>query len=271
MLWGSENTNRLSINGKNGSILESEAFMNRKTFFLSIFLLLTGAVLSIFAITQESKNFNDLGMQMYDEGHLIEAGESFIRAVETGPDNYLAVYNLACVLTLLREKYDPRAFAEKKRASYDIYLETIFAYLERAAALNSGRKERMIEDQDLISLRRDLRFHLTAGRKLTNGADAPLIFPAVEWRLDAADRFGGSEDPPEGNIVFGEDGSFQLDLPVYDLSASGSVFYRNGSVVLRFRDGNAGRKDITAVLTEDGAVIPGVINVPLIMRNVPGM
>ena len=240
--------------------------MNRAVLVFSV-CMFCFSVFAAGAVTEESKRFNNLGMGMYEQKNYIAAAESFFRSIETDPANFLAHYNLACTLALLREEHVPRVFREGKRASFDIDLQTIFNHLQKAADLNEQRKARMLEDPDLLAVRGSLRFHQIAGRSLTREGDARAILPAVIWRVDYQSAFQKNGLFPDGAVRFSADGRFRLELWKNRETITGTYSVAGGRLVFRYARQSGTAQEVPAVLSEKGAVISGIAGEPLIMWN----
>lgn len=240
----------------------------RLTLILAVFpVMMTISLTSLQAVSEESKRFNNLGMGLYEKAEYIAAAESFIRSLETDPTNFLAHYNLACTLTLLRGEYVPKDFEDEKLASFDIYLESILDHLKTAADINEHRKTRMLEDPDLYSLQSLLRFHQIAGRSLLRKEEAEIILPPVRWRLDYNHDFGKKNHFPEGTISFTTGGSFTAALWDEQARYKGTYYLHEGRVMLRYRSADGGMKSALGIFSKDGAIISGLGDEPVIMWN----
>ncbi len=226
------------------------------------------------AVNEQSKLYNNLGMEHYEKGDLIAACGAFHRAIAADRTNYLAHYNLACSLTLLRRDFDPKSFEEETGSGFSIGLDTIFRHLETAAGLHGGRKTRMLEDPDLQALHRTLRFHTLAGRTLTNPWHARTVLPAVNWSLfEEAPAGAQKKDPkkgwpvPDGTISFTLSGGFRLQLWSRGLEGTGSYRIENGRVLLRFEEGGFNREGAEAALGPEGADFGDLGGFAVKMRN----
>lgn len=109
-----------------------------------------------------SSEINTLGYRCYKAGDLPAAAQLFGAAVEVDDTHALAHYNLACTLALLRARGEVC-----ERGAYE---ETILEHLERAVALDEGRRARMKEDSDLDGIRSTVRYRVLAGADLTDEA-----------------------------------------------------------------------------------------------------
>jgi len=255
------------LDNNNKMLKKHELTIRRTGFGVLLLLLFISSTDGVFAISEESKSFNDLGMGMYDQYDYIAAGESFIRAIETDPENFLAHYNLACAMSLLRKDYVPRDFRNKRFASFNIDADTILRYLERSVELDEHRITRMLEDPDLLSLHSSLRFHQIAGRSLTTPADANIILPAVSWRLDSGLDLSGETGLPEGMIAFDENGYFHLQLQNDGFIVSGRYSVQGRTLMCMVMSGKTMLNEVMGILSENGAVFTGLGESPLVMWN----
>jgi tetratricopeptide (TPR) repeat protein len=259
-------TDRLNLSRNLFDTYYEDVSMNRGVLVFSSCMFFF-SVFAAAAVTEESKRFNNLGMGMYEQKNYIAAAESFLRSIETDPANFLAHYNLACTLTLLRQEHVPRVFRLEKCASFDIDLETIFNHLQKAADLNEHRKTRMLEDPDLLAVRSTLRFHQIAGRSLPRDGDARIILPAVIWRVDYQSAFRKNGLFPDGVVRFSADGRFRLELWKNKETITGTYSVSSGRLVFKYSRQSGTVQEVSAVLSEKGAVISGLAEEPLIMWN----
>ena len=237
----------------------------KKILVTAILMMYSSAAVG--AVSEESKRFNNLGMGMYEQRQYIAAAEAFLRSVETDPTNFLAHYNFACTLSLLREEYVPQIFKKEHIASFDIDLQTILRHLKQAAELHEHRKVRMLEDPDLLAARSTLLFYQIAGMSLLRADDARVILPAVIWRLDYQSRFQEDGAFAAGAVSFSADGSFRLELWQSGETFTGSYSIRDGRLILQQKRDAGSTGGLHAVLSERGAVITGIGREPLIMWN----
>ena len=201
---------------------------------------------------------------MYEEGDYTGASELFVDAIEADYANFLAHYNLACAMALLRKQYNPCDFDPEGKQSFDIRIDSILKSLRTAAELNSGRKRRMLEDPDLNAVHTALEFHLIAGRSLNTAADARIILQEVLWRVDFEKPAGAVAD---GAVEFAADGSFSIEFWEYGSKGSGRYQVENGRLKLFFESGDLGTGSIRGSFKDDRIVVTGLGRRPIIIWN----
>lgn len=201
---------------------------------------------------------------MYEEGDYTGASELFVDAIEADYTNFLAHYNLACAMALLRKQYNPCDFDPEGKQSFDIRIDSILKSLRTAAELNSGRKRRMLEDPDLNAVHTALEFHLIAGRSLNTAADARIILQEVLWRVDFEKPAGAVAD---GAVEFAADGSFSIEFWEYGSKGSGRYQVENGRLKLFFESGDLGTGSIRGSFKDDRIVVTGLGRRPIIIWN----
>lgn len=208
---------------------------------------------------------------MYEEGDYTGASELFVDAIEADYTNFLAHYNLACAMALLRKQYNPCDFDPEGKQPFDIRIDSILESLRTAAELNSGRKRRMLEDPDLNAVHTALEFHLVAGRSLDTAADARIILQEVLWRADFAplDEAGikSAGAVADGAVEFAADGSFYIEFWEYGRKGSGRYQVENGRLKLFFESGALGTGSIRGSFKDDRIVVTGLGRRPIIIWN----
>jgi hypothetical protein len=210
------------------------------------------------AISARSRQLNSAGMNFYKKGKLVEASHSFSKAIETDKTNYLAYYNLACTLCLVREKSGPCG-------EVDASLNTILFYLERSIELSPERRQRMVRDADLKCLHSTLKYNLLAGKSLDNPGDLREMLGKVQWSV-YIDEYQIRINP-HGKVSFSQD---RFELVVYDLKLKGSGRFRTGkgSITLFFEEGNFREKRLEGVINKKGVItIKGVSGKTLVIEN----
>ncbi len=241
--------------------------------FVPVFLLLTAAYLTVpvfhtAGVSEKSKELNNRGMARYEEGDYTGASELFLEAVESDETNYLAHYNLACTMTLLRKDCNPWDFNPEGKYSFNIRMDSILEHLRKAAELDAGRKRRMLEDPDLNAVHTALEFHLIAGRSLGTTAEARIILQEVLWRIDFAGRPAGLNTefgPPEGTVSFAPNGTFRIEFYEYRSQGFGRYRVENGRLELVFTGGDLGKGRIYGTFEEDRIVVTGFKKGPLLI------
>lgn len=241
--------------------------------FVPVFLLLTAAYLTVpvfhtAGVSEKSKELNNRGMARYEEGDYTGASELFLEAVEADETNYLAHYNLACTMTLLRKDCNPRDFDPEGKYSFNIRMDSILEHLRKAAELDAGRKRRMLEDPDLNAVHTALEFHLIAGRNLDTTADARIILQEVLWRIDFAGRPAGRQTdlgPADGAVAFAPNGTFRIEFYEYGREGLGRYRVENGRLELTFTGGDLGKGRIYGTFEEDRIVVTGFEKGPLLI------
>lgn len=221
--------------------------------------LIAIVALPLAALSPKSRSLNSAGMALYRKGDLASATESFRKAIDADSSNYLAHYNLACTLCLIREKEGPCG-------EIDASLLTILHHLERSLALSPERRERMVEDSDLNCVRGTLKYHLLAGRSFDNPADLKEMLVSVQWSVYIADYM--IRINPHGSIRFNRDGTFTFE--VYDLKLKGSGTYATGKrkITLTFERGNFREKTLQGTIDSSGEIIiKGVMGKTIAITN----
>ena len=209
-------------------------------------------------------------MELYEQGRLLDACEVFLQSVQADESNFLAHYNLACSMTLLRKAYDPSSFQADTGRSFSITLETILEHLAKAVTLDNSRQTRMVEDSDLDALDSVLLFHRIAGRSLTNPWTARELLPRIHWSLWIS---GGSETasiadiPPDGTIHFYSSGGFDLQLWNGRRRGSGVYKVEQDRLLLRFEKGGFGTVETAGKILENGVLFDKFDGNPLFMGN----
>jgi hypothetical protein len=247
--------------------------IKRTAFFVHVFLLTTAAYITVpvfpaAGVSEKSKELNNRGMAMYEEGDYTGASELFVDAIEADYTNFLAHYNLACAMALLRKQYNPCDFDPEGKQSFDIRIDSILKSLRTAAELNSGRKRRMLEDPDLNAVHTALEFHLIAGRSLNTAADARIILQEVLWRIDFAGRPAGLNTEfglPDGTVAFAPNGTFRIEFYEYGSQGFGRYRVENGRLELDFTGGDLGKGRIYGTFEEDRIVVTGFEKGPLLI------
>jgi hypothetical protein len=210
------------------------------------------------AISARSRQLNSAGMNFYKKGKLVEASHSFSKAIEVDKTNYLAHYNLACTLCLVREKSGPCG-------EVDASLNTILFYLERSIELSPERRQRMVRDADLKCLHSTLKYNLLAGKSLDDPGDLREMIGQVRWSV-YIDEYQIRINP-HGRVSFSQD---RFELEVYDLKLKGSGRFRTGkgSITLFFEEGNFREKRLEGVINKKGVItIKGVSGKTLVIEN----
>lgn len=226
-----------------------------KSFVTGILLSLL-VPLTVAAIDPASVDLNNKGMDHYDEKEYVTACELFLKALEIDDSNYMAHYNLACTMCLLREEWNPCGFYPDSAVDFDILLDTILYHLDRSVQLNEGRRQRMLIDSDLARARTALRFHHIADRSLTVAADAEVIIPAVHWRLNKDIDTPDGWDMPSGTVGFTREGRFTLELYEEERFAEGEYSIKEDAVVFEVTNGNFTIDRFVGEITESSIVIP---------------
>ena len=190
---------------------------------------------ALWSIDKESIDLNDRGMEYYYIDDFITASLFFLDAIEVDDTNYLAHYNLACTMCLIREKYSP-CDMYGPNGRFDVRRTTILHHLTRSVALKESRRERLLEDSDLSCMHTTLAFHRLAGRSLTDPEDAQKILPAVTWTLEKENT---TSDIPSGTIDFHEDRTLEIDFwgLKEPLRGGGSYTIAPETILLDFSDG----------------------------------
>ncbi|GEM_PF-2433425 len=222
-------------------------------------LLAVTSLLPLAAHSPKSRSLNSTGIDLYRKGELAAASESFRKAIEADGSNYLAHYNLACTLCLIREKEGPCG-------EIDATLSVILYHLERSIAISPERRERMVGDADLTCVRSTLKYHLLAGKSFDNPADLREMLVAVRWSVYIADYM--MRINPHGSIRFNGDGSFTFE--VYDLKLKGSGTYSTGKskITLTFEGGNFKEKILRGAVESSGEItIRGVMGKTIAITN----
>lgn len=222
---------------------------------VSFFLFLAFIPATVSAVDPASVRLNNKGMDYYDQKDYSAACERFIEALEIDGSNYMAHYNLACTMCLLRKTWSPCGFYPESEVEFDIYMDTILYHLDRAAQLNEKRRTRMLEDPDLEIARTTLRFHQIAERSLTNDEDAKLIIPQVNWRLNKDTEVPGSWNLPSGTIGFTEDGRFTIELYEEEKFGKGRYKIEDGKIVFLFESGDFDVERFTGEITKNNIII----------------
>ncbi|MBN2799499.1 MAG: hypothetical protein JXX28_10165 [Deltaproteobacteria bacterium] len=107
-----------------------------------------------------AQDLNAAGHRYYQAGDLYAATRLFQAAVALDEEHALAHYNLACTLAIARRIQGSAC------GVIEAYQGVILHHLERAVALDEGRRARMVEDEDLAGLRGLIRFKVLAGADL---------------------------------------------------------------------------------------------------------
>ncbi len=233
--------------------------------FVTGILLSFLAPLTVTAIDPASVELNNKGMDHYDEREFVTACEQFLKALEIDDSNYMAHYNLACTMCLLREEWSPCGFYPDSDIEFDILQDTILYHLDRSVQLNERRRQRMVEDPDLARARTALRFHQIAGRSLTVAADAKAIIPAVNWRLNKDIDTPGSWDTPSGTVGFTREGRFTIELYDEERFAEGRYSIIDGTLSFEVTNGNFTIDRFMGEITENNIVIPDFYGYDLVI------
>lgn len=190
----------------------------------------------VWAIDQESIDLNDRGMDYYYADEFIQAALFFLDAIDVDSSNYLAHFNLACTMCLIREKHGP-CDVYGPNGEFDVRRTTILYHLNRSVALKESRREKLFTDSDLTCMHSTLAFHVLAGRSLSDPDDVADILPAVTWTVE---QEGSNADIPSGVIDFFDDGSFEADIWGLQEPITGTGTYRlvAGEVLLDFDESN---------------------------------
>jgi hypothetical protein len=91
-----------------------------------------------------SRFYNNRGMDEYHRGDIKKAAHYFLLSLRKDDTNYLAHYNYACMLSLLRKESSICDYA---------FIGEIQTHLARSIGLKKERRKRMMEDEDLAHLR----------------------------------------------------------------------------------------------------------------------
>ena len=145
--------------------------------------------------TFDANQLNTAGYRCYKEKKYAEAASLFGAAAAADDDLALAHYNLACTLALLRR--------EHKVCDNDAYLERILEHLERAIALDAGRRERMQSDSDLDELHTTVRYHQLVGIDTSTAEGLAKVLPHLRFYSPAEGVWGNMTQLqmlPKGSI-----------------------------------------------------------------------
>ncbi len=226
--------------------------------FLSCLFLIVTWDMPSHGISASSRQLNSAGMNFYKKGKLVDASHSFRKAIEADKTNYLAHYNLACTLCLIRKKSGPCG-------EVDASLNTILFYLERSIELSPERRQRMVRDADLRCLHSTMKYNLLAGKSLDDPRDLREIIGQVQWSV-YIDEYQMRINP-HGRVSFRQD---RFELEVYDLKLKGRGRFRTGkgSITLFFEEGNFRVKRLKGVINKKGVItIKGVSGKTIVLEN----
>ncbi len=175
-------------------------------------------------ISAGSAALNSRGMDAYHGEEYGRAEELFRQAVEEDAGNYLAHYNLACVMILNRGD-----------------LPGIYRHLERSIELSPGRRRRLMEDPDLDVLRHHRRFQALMGNTLGRREDRERLMPKLFWAFRREDSGGVLEgEGKEARIApvkMTSGGHFEVSLPGYPLRGAGRWYNSRRAVILVYTEG----------------------------------
>lgn len=150
---------------------------------------------------------NTQGYRLYKKGELEESREKFRDAVRVNPHHVLALYNLACVTTLLVDK---KGCMEAE----DNYMGAL-AYLSRSIALDPARAKRATNDPDLVSLRDSALYQLITNLKtIKTDEDIKDFLVAFSWAGNFSELSG-----PYYRIWFDKNGSTIFKRKFWDEKA----------------------------------------------------
>jgi hypothetical protein len=176
-----------------------------------------------------SGNYNSQGMNEYRNGHVEKAAAFFILSLQKDDSNYMAHYNYACMLSLIRKN--------KSVCDYD-YIDEIRSHLKKAIHLNSQRRKRMIDDEDFAHLRNYPFFKLFSLDPDKNSKSIlceigpwygpkPGVFPAspeVSFYQNGAVSLKFVEPDENGVHEKVEDGTYTIEGTTIRLKISGSRY-----------------------------------------------
>jgi hypothetical protein len=126
--------------------------------------------------------------------------------------------------------------------------------LETSIGLDGKRRKRLLEDKDLTSLRRAVRFHVLAGRAFDDPKDVSAVLREVAWFGDAtAGVFG-----PSGGITFKANTFTAWTLDFVDgvpirPKVSGTWRVEGTDIVLQLK-----AREVRGALSERGLSLPGL-------------
>ncbi|MDP1826177.1 MAG: hypothetical protein Q8L48_23120 [Archangium sp.] len=186
---------------------------------------------------------NDVGMEALGRRELEAATEAFAAAVKADPSWALPPYNQACAMAL--QYATDRCGIDRDEA---------LRLLETSIGLDGKRKKRLLEDRDLTSLRRALRFHVLAGRAFDNPKDVSAMLREVAWFGEPTPGVFG----PSGGITFKANTftawtlEFVDDVPTRP-KVSGTWRVDGADVVLQLEG-----RELRGTLRERGLSFPGL-------------
>ena len=159
-------------------------------------------------------------------GQLDRAAQLFSKAIQADPQYGQAHYNLACALARIRIKGDICA--------NDAYKSVILHHLNLTLKLMPSKKNKMLDDPDLESVRDTFGWQKIAGLSAEVPKDLKQILVRVQWFGPAPGAYG-----PVSGIDFQKNGSFRfwrlsIDENVHRQYVSGKFNLQGTRIVLNF-------------------------------------
>jgi len=180
-----------------------------------IFAFLFFLPLLLFSLSPQSVLLNNKAMEFYERGEYEEASRLFRQAVDHDPKHFLAHYNLACTLTLLKDQGRENSWEE------------IYHHLVLSVALSPSRWKRVLEDPDLQTFRRSFYFLTWAEKDLHDPAILKSALKGGRYRMSLLR--GGMMH--QGEMELKADGRFVLSIGELSLTLRGGWNTLPGTLV----------------------------------------
>lgn len=169
---------------------------------ITVFILLM-TPLTVMAATTD---YNALGYREYKTNNIEKALVLFEKATVKQPKNPFGYYNLACTLSIMRER--------GLVCEYHAYIPRIIELLQTAIALDFRRQYRAMVDEDLTAVHPTAYFRFLQGFTYDTDSDLALFLSKVNWY---GLRYGMTGVP--GQMVFRYErdnyGTFDYDMGGY--------------------------------------------------------
>jgi tetratricopeptide (TPR) repeat protein len=221
--------------------------------------------LASFSINKKSMELKQHGDTAFMKKEYFEAINLYRQAIDEDMSNYLAYYNIARTMCVLREQHDPCQDYKAGNYEFDLQLNTIFAYLRQSINYSPETIRMMKKDTALECLHSTLEYHMHMGKELNKPVDLHTILPIINWKLNYEDETDWVK--PDGKINFTKELRFKLKLYDKEKEVTGKYSISPYHIKMRFDKIFLGKMQIWAIIQKNQFIISGLTENQIIIWN----